>query len=40
MVLDWMALMRIYLAGPLFSETERDWMKKLRGHIESLAAPM
>jgi nucleoside 2-deoxyribosyltransferase len=30
--------MKIYLAGPLFSETERDWMSKLKGQIESLAA--
>ncbi|MFZ0931374.1 MAG: nucleoside 2-deoxyribosyltransferase [Syntrophobacteraceae bacterium] len=29
--------MKIYLAGPLFSEAERDWMKKLKGRIESLA---
>jgi len=30
--------MKIYLAGPLFSEAERDWMKKLKGQIESRAA--
>jgi nucleoside 2-deoxyribosyltransferase len=30
--------MKIYLAGPLFSEAERDWMSKLKGQIESLAA--
>lgn len=29
--------MKIYLAGPLFSEAERDWMSKLKGQIESLA---
>ncbi len=28
--------MKIYLAGPLFSEAERDWMKKLKRRIESL----
>lgn len=27
--------MKIYLAGPLFSEAERDWMKKLKGKIQS-----
>jgi nucleoside 2-deoxyribosyltransferase len=30
--------MKIYLAGPLFSEAERDWMRKLKGQIEDLAA--
>ncbi len=30
--------MRIYLAGPLFSEAERDWMKKLKTQIERFAA--
>jgi nucleoside 2-deoxyribosyltransferase len=30
--------MKIYLAGPLFSEFERDWIQKLRKEIESLAA--
>ncbi len=29
--------MKIYFAGPLFSQAERDWMKKLKGQIESLA---
>ncbi|MFZ0932479.1 MAG: nucleoside 2-deoxyribosyltransferase [Syntrophobacteraceae bacterium] len=29
--------MRVYLAGPLYSEAERDWMKKLKGRIENLA---
>ena len=32
--------MKIYVAGPLFSEAERDWMKKLKGQIESLAAEL
>jgi nucleoside 2-deoxyribosyltransferase len=32
------AQMKIYLAGPLFSEAERDWINKLKGQIESLAA--
>ena len=27
------AEMRIYLAGPLFSEAERDWMRKLKQKI-------
>ncbi len=30
--------MKIYLAGPLFSEAERDWFRKLKKEIESLAA--
>ncbi|MGA2226470.1 MAG: hypothetical protein ABSH41_18700 [Syntrophobacteraceae bacterium] len=30
--------MKIYLAGTLFSEAERDWMKKLNRQIESPAA--
>ncbi len=30
--------MKIYLAGPLFSEAERDWMKKLKGQIEGHVA--
>lgn len=30
--------MKIYLAGPLFSQAGRNWMKKLKGQIESLAA--
>jgi nucleoside 2-deoxyribosyltransferase len=30
--------MKIYLAGPLFSEAERNWMRKLKTEIESLAA--
>jgi len=30
--------MKIYLAGPLFSEAERDGMEKLKGQLESLAA--
>ena len=30
--------MKIYLAGPLFSEGERNWMQKLKKEIESLAA--
>ena len=29
--------MKIYLAGPLF-QTERDWMRKVKGQIENLAA--
>lgn len=32
--------MKIYLAGPLFSEAERDWMRKLKGQIESLVVEM
>lgn len=32
------AQIKIYLAGPLFSEAERDWMSKLKGQIESLAS--
>ena len=28
----------IYLAGPLFTEAERDWIRKLKDEIESLAA--
>jgi nucleoside 2-deoxyribosyltransferase len=32
--------MKIYLAGPLFSEAERDWMRKLKGQIESLASEL
>ncbi len=30
--------MKIYLAGPLFSEAERDWIHRLKKEIESLAA--
>lgn len=30
--------MKIYLAGPLFSEAERDWMSKLKGQIERYAS--
>ncbi len=30
--------MKIYLAGSLFSEAERDWMKKLKNQIERFAA--
>lgn len=30
--------MKMYLAGPLFSEAERDWMRDLNKEIESLAA--
>jgi nucleoside 2-deoxyribosyltransferase len=29
--------MKIYLAGPLFTESQRDWMRKLKEQIESLA---
>jgi nucleoside 2-deoxyribosyltransferase len=29
--------MKIYLAGPFFSEAEREWTKKLKGQIEGLA---
>jgi nucleoside 2-deoxyribosyltransferase len=32
--------MKIYLAGPLFSEAERDGMEKLKGQLESLAAEL
>ncbi len=32
--------MKIYLAGPLFSEAERDWMSKLKGQIESFASKL
>ncbi|MCE5242890.1 MAG: nucleoside 2-deoxyribosyltransferase [Desulfobacteraceae bacterium] len=27
----------IYLAGPLFTEAEREWMSRLKGRIEALA---
>ena len=30
--------MKIYFAGPLFSEAERDWISKVKGRIETLAA--
>lgn len=30
--------MKIYPAGPLFSEAERDWIRKLKMEIESPAA--
>jgi nucleoside 2-deoxyribosyltransferase len=30
--------MKIYLAGPLFTEAERDWLRNLKKQIESLAA--
>ena len=30
--------MKIYFAGPLFSEAERDWIRSTIKHIESLAA--
>lgn len=30
--------MKLYLAGPLFSEGERDWMVKLKVQINCLAA--
>ena len=29
--------MKIYLAGPLFTEAERDWLRNLKKQIESLA---
>lgn len=29
------AVMRIYLAGPLFSEAERDWLKKLQLEMQN-----
>jgi nucleoside 2-deoxyribosyltransferase len=29
--------MKIYLAGPLFSESERDWLRNLKKEIEELA---
>jgi nucleoside 2-deoxyribosyltransferase len=29
--------MKIYLAGPLFTEAERDWIRSLKEEIESLA---
>jgi len=29
---------KIYLAGPLFSEAERDWTEKLKGQIQNFAA--
>jgi nucleoside 2-deoxyribosyltransferase len=29
--------MKIYLAGPLFSEAERDWMRKVKKELEELA---
>ncbi|MGA3116956.1 MAG: nucleoside 2-deoxyribosyltransferase [Syntrophobacteraceae bacterium] len=32
--------MKINLAGPLFSQAERDWVKKLKGQIESFTAEM
>jgi nucleoside 2-deoxyribosyltransferase len=28
---------KIYLAGPLFTEAERDWLRNLKSQIESLA---
>jgi nucleoside 2-deoxyribosyltransferase len=28
---------KIYLAGPLFTEAERDWLRNLKREIESLA---
>ncbi len=30
--------MKIYLAGPLFTEAERDWLRNVKKEIESLAA--
>ena len=30
--------MKIYLAGPLFTEAERDWIRNLQKEIQSLAA--
>ena len=30
--------MKIYFAGPLFSEAERDWIRATINKIESLAA--
>ena len=30
--------MKIYLAGPLFSESERDWIQKTKEEIEDLAS--
>jgi hypothetical protein len=29
---------KIYFAGPLFSEAERDWIRSIISKIESLAA--
>ena len=29
--------MKIYLAGPLFTEAERDWMRKVKAEIEESA---
>jgi nucleoside 2-deoxyribosyltransferase len=29
--------MKIYLAGPLFTESERDWIRKVIKEIEELA---
>ncbi|MFZ0943433.1 MAG: nucleoside 2-deoxyribosyltransferase [Syntrophobacteraceae bacterium] len=29
--------MKIYFAGPLFSESERDWIRKVKKEIEELA---
>jgi nucleoside 2-deoxyribosyltransferase len=29
--------MKIYLAGPLFTESERDWIRNLKKEIESFA---
>ena len=29
--------MKIYLAGPLFTESERDWIRKVKKEIEKLA---
>jgi nucleoside 2-deoxyribosyltransferase len=29
--------MKIYLAGPLFSEAERNWLKSIKARIESLS---
>jgi nucleoside 2-deoxyribosyltransferase len=29
-------MMKIYLAGPLFTEAERDWMRKVKKELEDL----
>jgi nucleoside 2-deoxyribosyltransferase len=29
--------MKIYFAGPLFSESERDWIRRVKGEMEDLA---
>ena len=34
------ASMKIYLAGPLFSEAERDWIRATINKIESLLRQM